>query len=288
MLRLRSFALLLFSACAACGGSVVVEDAHGGGGAGGAGPTGTTSSTTSNTTTTTTTGTGGAPACGETYDGVVMELATWDGHAYGCGLGMGTELGEVTLQAAVVESDGLGTFTLESCPPNVDCGGPMLSKVSVSAPGLYPYAPQGAFIELRMRVDQPWGCMNAIQIKNLPVWAGVPNPYPGSQLWLVAADGEPMTFDDTPFAVETEALGCYPDEPPQCDIHEDYTFRFRDVDEPGNAIVVPMGETFGYWTLTSGAQSETLAIRNLRSFSSGWCDDYWNWAYWVMPAPLEG
>ena len=30
------------------------------------------------------------------------------------------------------------------------------------------------------------------------------------------------------------------------------------------------------------ASGRTFRARNLRSFQTEWCDDYWNWAYWVV------
>ena len=41
-----------------------------------------------------------------------------------------------------------------------------------------------------------------------------------------------------------------------------------------------MGETVTWKTAATD-----FTVRNLRSFQTGYCDDYWNWAYTVYAEP---
>ena len=44
----------------------------------------------------------------------------------------------------------------------------------------------------------------------------------------------------------------------------------------GPVTLVTMGQTSSFLL-----QGRRVTAHNLRSYSSGACDDYWNWAYWV-------
>src|SRR5262249_13553723 len=46
-------------------------------------------------------------------------------------------------------------------------------------------------------------------------------------------------------------------------------------------FVVRMGET-----RTMPFSAGGLVLRNLRSYVSGWCDDYWNYGHWAMSQQL--
>ncbi|MCC6522073.1 MAG: hypothetical protein IT373_05380 [Polyangiaceae bacterium] len=262
---------------AACSGTVTLGTGTGGS----AGTTSTTSwttttsSTTWTTTTSTTTGTGGS-ACYETHDGFDLELDGPDNTVWGCNVG-GTQTGDFVFDAVVLDA-AENSLALDACPPNADCTNTEY-KLSFSAPGLYSYIPVGTFVEVSVHVYQPWGCEHALQIKNLPSWGGVANPYyPDDRVWLVAADGALTTFPGTPFAIEAEALGCYPNEPPGCGIHDDYRLVF--VPPGAQPVALGMGETGSLWFPSQYPQY--FDVRNLRSYETGWCDDYWNWAYFAV------
>jgi len=273
--------ILLTTAAAACGGSVVVSPGEGGGvgttsttGTGGA----TTSTSTGTTTVTgTTTGTGGGPACFETHDTFSLELGTWDGHYFACG----GESGTFETDAKIADIQG-GFIVLDGCPPNAKCM-PLMSKLTVAAPGLLLDLGQGTYVHVRVEVQMfQGGCTQKIQITNLPTWGGAPNPVMSAPtLWLLAADGDASAFADSPLIVEPMPLGCYPDAPVGCSPHDDYTLRFRPATGPSAAAVdVAMGAT-EYWWFSSGEFAQQVGIRNLRSFSLGWCDGPTDQAYWV-------
>ena len=212
MMRRWTVPVLLFLAVPACGGKVVLSNettasvtsasvggsgGSGGEGSGGVGGTG---------------GIGGAPVCTETHDELNVELITWEGKSYGCNLG----LSNFEFSAAVVDSPGAGLLVLDSCSPAADCT-PFLSKLSISAPGVYLDVPQGTFVKVHIAII-PFmnGCGQRIQITNLPSWDGEVNPVMGGDvLWFLGVDGSVEAFPDTPVSVTTDALGCFPGEPPR-------------------------------------------------------------------------
>ncbi len=38
------------------------------------------------------------------------------------------------------------------------------------------------------------------------------------------------------------------------------------------------------WSIPINGGVQSLRVRNLRSFETGACDDYWNWAWWIANA----
>lgn len=276
--QLFSGLLLLLAAC----GGVVNEgpESTSGSGGGGGGTTTTTITTGSGGgTTTTTTTTGGGPGCYESNQAFTMDLAMPNGGTYGCAT---DSAGTIEFEAQVVSGDSNG-WTLDTCSPAADCI-PQYAKLSVGAPDLFAYLPTGTYVRVRVDVQIPWGCSQMIEIDNISQWDGMPNPVMGGDfLWLAAADGAAQAFDGAPFGIESIPLGCYPNEQPGCGKHEDYQLRFTDAQNAANAVVVPMGQ-LGYL----GTAAEYWSIKNLRSFETGMCDDYWNWAYWVSAQLLDG
>jgi hypothetical protein len=209
--------------------------------------------------------------CGRTHETFEMSVSTWQGLTYGCG--SGTSTGVVELQGQIAQGD-METFVLDSCPPNADCA-PMLSKIHL--PKSYAWIPIGAFVTVQLEVEQPWGCAQRILIRNLPVWGGVPNPNGAEATMIFAgADGTLKTFPESPFSIAAWPLGCYPGAP-SCggEAPDDYALRFNEDQSPGNAVTVAMGSATP-WFLSNGSY---WYVQNLRSYSTGACDDYWNWSY---------
>ncbi|MBI5533351.1 MAG: hypothetical protein HY898_11580 [Deltaproteobacteria bacterium] len=259
-----------------CGGSVETTNDPGASGSGGAAGAGGSSGKG---------GTGGvvidagpdvkpdAPfKCGKTSEHFTMNASLYDGRTFGCGFGKDT--GSVQLKGRI-ESTTADSFTLDSCPPDMDCM-PMYSTISI--PGSYPLLLGGGFVTLYLEVDQPWGCAQRMLLMSLPIWGGEPNPNGGGTSMIFAgADGTYETFPDSPFQINPIGLGCYPGagscggEPT-----DDYVLRFV---HPSDAteVTVAMGEMQSW--MWSNEQPGYWAVHNLRSYSSGACDDYWNWAY---------
>lgn len=271
---LSASALAALVAVAACGGNVVVDHNAGAGGTGGAGVTVTGTATSG--------GVGGAGGgCGQTHEYFDFRLETWDGIGVSCGLSMpgGSQL--FTLQGQVLEV-GADYMVIDSCPPDADCA-PMLNYLYVSSPGLVLQTPLGVFVDLTIQIDYPFGCAQTLLLLNLPEWGGVFNmEWPVPNLWLAGSEGSTTTLEGSPFRIDTMGLGCFPDpEPSPCGVPENYALRFKEElggDEPGPLLY--MGESM-LWPVSDKGQYVNWQVRNLKSFETGYCDDYWNWGYYV-------
>lgn len=276
-------ATLLLGALTGCG-SVVTDDASAssasssGNGGGGGSTTSTTSTTSSSTGSGGSGGSGGS--CSEPNAALTLGLVTADGTTYGCGFDFGKGDGDIVLQGQVhgIAAD---TVVLDTCPPGANCA-PTLATLSLKADSFALGLPEGAFVELRMHVETPMGCGAKILITNLATWEGAANPVsPLPQVLLAASDGLESTFPEAPFAMDTVSV---------CTMGpaggaEAFAFRFFAAGEaPGSGITVPQGGSV-IWSPPFEQQSP-LMIRNLRSFESGFTDDYWNWAYLMVPAQL--
>lgn len=271
---LSASSLAALVTAAACGGNVVVDHNAGAGGAGGAGVTVTSTATSS--------GVGGAGGgCGQTHEYFDFRLETWDGIGVSCGLSMPGGSQVFTLQGQVIET-GADYMVIDSCPPNADCA-PMINYLYVSSPGLVLQTPTGVFVDLSILIDYPMGCSQTLFMRNLPEWGGVSNMgWPAPTLWLAGSDGSTTTLDGSPFWIEPEALGCYPNpEPSPCGVPEDYALRFLQAQGPGTpGPLLYMGES-ALLSVTDQGQYANWQVRNLKSFETGYCDDYWNWGYYV-------
>jgi hypothetical protein len=99
---------------------------------------------------------------------------------------------------------------------------------------------------------------------------------------LAVFDGGGGFADSPPYTVTRVALGC--SHGPVCggpsSFSDIYAFEFSGPSASTVRVRVYMGET-AHWTL--GAS--TYTVRNLRSFQSEACDDYWNWAYTIYADP---
>ncbi|WP_437677923.1 hypothetical protein [Sorangium sp. So ce131] len=269
------------SVIAGCGSVAVDErpsDAGSGGSGGGGGPDSAASSSSS--------GNGGSGSGGgeegcflrQDTSTLTLALETHEGKTLGCTGGFREGDGDVVIQGQVVEV-GDTSVLIDSCPPTHDCV-PKRSRLSVSEPGLLLAVTEGALVELRMAVETPMGCGARLLLMNLPSWGDIDNPVnPSSALLLAAADGLDTTFPESPFLLYKE-LECTTEF--EGSRHEVYLFRFMEADSPdARGVFVPQGEE-RIWTSSSSALG-SLRIRNLRSYESGLPDDFWNWAYWIIP-----
>lgn len=281
MMRRLAVSALFFLALPACNGDVVVDGPSGGtstttgaGGAGG-GSTGDVGSSGGIGGTGGGSGGSGGASCNETHDALSVVLSTWQGKSFACNQGDG----DFEFSAQVVDTPGPGLFVLDSCSPAADCI-PFISKLSISAPGIYTDVPKGAYVKVHIAISFfQGGCWQRIQIKNLPMWDGAPNPVMGGDdLWFLGVDGGSGAFADTPFMATPEALGCFPGEPMGCGEHEDYFWHFYHPGDPGTSV--HMGET-GYLGASLPGGYQFVSAHNLRSFSSGICDGPVDLAYWM-------
>jgi hypothetical protein len=184
---------------------------------------------------------------------------------------------DLTIKGVVIDNDN-GTIVFNQCSPATDCG-VIAGRLGVDAPGFFTSIPIGTFIQVRFELEPAWlGCIHRVSVTNLPSWDGYTNPTATDQrIWLAGSEGYQDAMPDAPFSIQALPLGCeYAYE--GCAVHEDYQWHFTSPTDP-EGVVVPMGSSVG-WSSGPG-----YLVRNLRSFSSGYCDDYWNWAYWITQVP---
>lgn len=266
-----------------CGGNVEVSTGGGGagggtgGGVGGVGGSGGTGGSVGGTG-----GVGGSHCDSGPPSGFSMNIVTPEGAVWDCAAFMESQTGTLSFNAAVVKSD-LNLLVVDACSPAADCV-PFLYTLQFDAPGLGVFAPIGTYVHVEASVDIPWGCYERLMITNIPSWDGMPNPVqPDNQLWLAATDGAVEMFDDAPFKVDKIKLDCGPTTGGCGGDPGKFDLRFTPVDDPGGAVVVTTAET----KTMSLIDTPVAAVKNLRSFESGACDDYWNWAYWVQPSGIK-
>jgi hypothetical protein len=98
--------------------------------------------------------------------------------------------------------------------------------------------------------------------------------------YLLGVDGVP-DHPEAPFSVGKLPLNCY-DDPPGCGAAaDDYAFVFTlGAGDPGT--VVGMGQS-----KVLSTPLQPMLVHDLRSYESGACDDYWNWAWWATPADVK-
>lgn len=259
----------------ACGGSVTVDPFGGDGGGttwtGGAGGVG---------------GSTGGASCAQTNDGFAFKLGSVDSaQGLDCASAQPGESTAHHMEGMVVKVDTpTGLLVFDQCPPNANCL-PDEWFLVVDAPGFTLDVPLGSFIQVDVEIAYPWGCSQAILVRNLPVWGGMPGSGGGEPTLLFeGSDGSANALAGSPFAVTTTALGCGgPD--PGCGMPADQ-YRF-DVLGAGMGYTVPVyqGQTMSF-EAKDGSTTRPFAFRNLRSHVTGACDDYWNWSFWVTPAPV--
>jgi hypothetical protein len=188
------------------------------------------------------------------------------------------------LDGAITEVHADG-FTVDSCPPNADCVG-FFNHFTASAPGLSLAGLRvGAFVHIVMDVSRPWGCSTYLAVTNLPSWGGEQNPADNStDLYLAASDGDTSAEPNTQLRIDRVPLHCVADAGAGCGggPADDFALRFT-LAGAGAPLTLGMGQAA---ELPPGAAaSARYRASDLRSYESGYCDDYWNWAWFVVREP---
>jgi hypothetical protein len=225
-------------------------------------------------------GGGGGDAClagGETF---YMSLEAFDGRAYGCGIANGY-VGTVTLQGEVIASDG-ASITIDGCPSGQPCS-PEVSTLTLAAPELAVFLPVGDYVTIEVSVDIGWGCAHRAQVTRLGTWSGSPNPFGSDpKLWLAAADGTAVPFDDAAFQITPIGLGC------GVTGIDAFELTFYLPGDSGTTPLVLQQEETAAWSVSEPPAGAVWSVRNLRSFRTGNMNDDTNWGYWVAPADDGG
>ncbi len=188
------------------------------------------------------------------------------------------------------------TFEIDTCAPNADCV-PSLALFEVEAPGLSleQALVSGAFVRVTYLIDRFYACQQSLEVSTIPTWGGVPSPVDemGDTLLLAVSDGG-GTFDGSPYTVDRTALGCQPVTQGCGSVTPDeYELVLSPTAAPESAIRVGMGQTLQLNNLQPppnnwpSSLSRFWMVRNLRSYQTDYCDDYWNFAWyltWSRPA----
>jgi hypothetical protein len=262
------FAACLASVCNACGGSVTGTPSAGaggqgvGGGSGGSAAMGGSGAIAG----------GGGKSCARTEDVLGVKMATSASEPPPVCTGNWTDP-QTWSATGIVIGSGPNVMEIDECSPEADCV-PMTADILWDARDLALAVPMGAIVRVDYLVASTvYDCTEVLSIVNLPSWGGIANPVSASdELYLAAADGRYQAPDQSgleitpvPQGCSTATGGCNAGLKP-----DDYALAFR---VGSSETLVHMGET--------RALGQGLTAANLRAYVSGYCDDYWNWAYWV-------
>lgn len=193
---------------------------------------------------------------------------------------------------SVTDDERGATVTLDFCSPAADCI-PQIGTLRIQGPqfnlGATPVGlRRGQYVRIRARATMTWACTWQVEISNAPMWDGSPNPVrTGSALLAAAAEGEFTIFPDAPFNITRLSIGCTNPSGPNCGempeqfalaVHGRCNTCLRDPDP----VRVDQGRA-----VTFAINANTYVARNHRSFVTGFCDDYWNYAWTVREIWLD-
>jgi hypothetical protein len=174
----------------------------------------------------------------------------------------------------IVVSSAPNMMQIDRCSPAADCV-PLLLDAIWDEPDLNVVVPVGAIVRLEYTVGKTWyDCSQALFVTNLPSWDGVANPVASdSSPWLLAGDGTLSMPATASITIEPIALGCASAPSGGCGgpyAPDEYGLVLRTATDD---VFLQMGQ--------STAIGDGLVAKNLRSYVTGACDDYWNWGYWI-------
>ena len=182
----------------------------------------------------------------------------------------------------VTESGG-AAFSLDTCATGTGCS-PAQYRFALDTPGLILALPLGRQITVTWQIAFLMGCAQGLVVHDgspADVAAGVS---PG--IWLAGADAKLDPPGTVPFTVSREELYCNPNPgdrhpcgagfPPP----DDFALVFKPTSgEP--TLTLSMGATSTLVLTVAPGLSQHLTVRNLRSYQTDRCDDYWNWGWWA-------
>jgi len=243
--------------------------------------------------------------CGFTRLGATVAVHRPDGSALGCQEGKAdagtlppgappeTWVGKVTGSdasslvvsvcahgAAVGDAGAADAGGLDAGVSDAGCV-PSEVRIEAHAPGLDLTRFPRVWVRVRAQVSFFWYCQQSLEITTVDPSDGSTPPEPAGQLLLAVVDGG-WAFADSPYKVDRVQLGCAPG--PTCNggkaDADTYAFDFKSTSGTDAGARVYMGET-----VTWKNDAVDFTVRNLRSFQTGSCDDYWNWAYTIYVDP---
>jgi len=158
---------------------------------------------------------------------------------------------------------------------------PSAIRIEAHAPGLDLTGLPHVWVRVRIEVSFFYYCQQSLEITTAePSACSIPQG-PAGQLLLAVVDGG-WVFAGSPYEVDRVQLGCAPGPTTnggKTDA-DDYAFDFKSPNGTGPTTRVYMGET-----VTWRNDGADFTVRNLRSFQTGFSDDFWEWAYTMYVDP---
>ena len=185
-----------------------------------------------------------------------------------------------------IDAVGVDFIRIDTCPPTADCVA-SLTTVSVKAAGLnLSTLPVRSLVHVTASFFLSWGCKTSIHVESVAEWDGTKNPVDiGGRTYLAGSEGSTSTAG-APFKIDLLATGCGADPgTPACDPTPavgDYAMTFTGAGPGGSAASIPMGSSARF-----EANGQVLEARNLRAYYLGYCDEYWDYAYWAKASWVE-
>jgi hypothetical protein len=184
--------------------------------------------------------------------------------------------GAATDDAGATDAGGSDAGGVAGCVPGA-------LRIEAVAPGLDLTRFPRVRVRVRATMSFVWACQQSLEITTAESIDGSTPELPAGQLLLAVVDGNGVAFDDSPYKVTHFQLGCAPG--PTCygsmTGADDYAFDFSSPGDTAAPTRVYMGET-----TTWKSAGASFTVRNLRSFQTPICDDYWNWAYTIYADPM--
>lgn len=167
-----------------------------------------------------------------------------------------------------------GVVVLDHCEVGQPCV-PNGLRVVVAAAGIDLRPMPRVWAQVRFHQDSFRGCHQAVEVTTTEPTDGSPAQDAAGQLLLAASEGrEPI--EGAPYQMNRVRLGCSSETGCGAIAPDDYFFEVS-ADGAVPPTPVYMGQTVDWQGV--GRQ---FAVRNLRSFQTAACDDYWNFAYYIV------
>jgi hypothetical protein len=213
-----------------------------------------------------------------------LEIVLPDGALQSCSAIYARDAGSSRLGGRVsgrVTATTADEVSLDTCKAGDGCS-PSIYRFRVTAPGLTLSVPVGREVTISWTLSGTWYCYKSIVVFDGVV--GDTDQVPTAPVWLAVRDGSPSSLRGA-FTLELKELFCNPnpDVKQGCGGNsvapDDYAFRFMPA-SGGAPLELASGQS-GQIAFTTVSGLQHVLIRNIRSFQTRWCDDYWRWAWWA-------
>ena len=174
-------------------------------------------------------------------------------------------------------------FSLDVCAAGTGCS-PEVYRFALDSPDLTLALPLGRQVTVTWQLSFFMACPQVLVVNDGSPSDVASGTWPA--LWLAGADSMIQSTIPVPFSVAEQGLYCNPNPgtthpcgagtPPP----GDYALVFTPASgEP--PLSLAMGKTGTLAVTTAPGLLQHLTVRNLRSYQTEKCDDYWNWGWWA-------